>query len=37
MQPNIYRSMKTISEQATGNLIGAILAVIMVTILVKTL
>ena len=35
MQPNIYRSMKTISEQATGNLIGAILAVIMVTILVK--
>ena len=37
MQPNIYRSMKTISEQATGNLIGAILAVIMVTIFVKTL
>ena len=37
MQPNIYRSMKTISEQATGNLIGAILAVIMVTIFGKTL
>lgn len=37
MQPNIYRSMKTISEQATGNLIGAILAVIMVTIFGKNI
>jgi uncharacterized membrane protein YgaE (UPF0421/DUF939 family) len=30
MQPNIYRSIKTISEQATGNVIGALLAVIMI-------
>lgn len=32
MQPNIYRSVKTISEQAMGNFIGALLAVAMVTV-----
>ncbi|MEX6261482.1 aromatic acid exporter family protein [Staphylococcus haemolyticus] len=37
MQPNIYRSIKTISEQATGNVIGALLAVIMVTIFGKNI
>ena len=34
MQPSIYRSFKTVSDQALGNIIGAILSVTMVTILV---
>lgn len=34
MQPSIYRSFKTVSDQALGNVIGAILSVTMVTILV---
>ena len=37
MQPNIHRSVKTISEQAMGNFIGALLAVIVVVVLVKIL
>ncbi len=32
MQPSIYRSFKTVSDQALGNIIGAILSVTMVTI-----
>ena len=32
MQPSVYRSIKTVSEQAIGNIIGALLAVTMVTI-----
>ena len=32
MQPSVYRSIKTVSEQAIGNVIGALLAVTMVTI-----
>lgn len=32
MQPSVFRSIKTISDQAIGNVIGASLAVIMVTI-----
>ena len=32
MQPSIYRSFKTVSDQALGNVIGAILSVTMVTI-----
>ncbi|MGW9904949.1 uncharacterized membrane protein YgaE (UPF0421/DUF939 family) [Staphylococcus cohnii] len=32
MQPSVFRSIKTISERAIGNLIGAILAVVMVTV-----
>lgn len=31
MQPSVYRSIKTVSEQAIGNVIGALLAVAMVT------
>ncbi|UBH12707.1 FUSC family protein [Macrococcus armenti] len=32
MQPNVYRSFKTIIEQFQGNLIGAVLAVAMATL-----
>ncbi|EHJ07808.1 FUSC family protein [Staphylococcus simiae] len=32
MQPSIYRSFKTVSDQALGNIIGALLSVAMVTI-----
>ena len=32
MQPSVYRSLKTVSEQALGNFVGALLAVAMVTI-----
>ena len=32
MQPSVYRSIKTVSEQAIGNVIGALLACTMVTI-----
>ncbi|EJY95989.1 aromatic acid exporter family protein [Staphylococcus arlettae] len=32
MQPSVYRSIKTVSEQAIGNVIGAILSVAMVTV-----
>ncbi|KAB7643944.1 MULTISPECIES: FUSC family protein [Staphylococcus] len=32
MQPSVYKSIKTVSDQAIGNIIGALLAVTMVTI-----
>lgn len=32
MQPSVFRSIKTIGERAIGNLVGAVLAVVMVTI-----
>lgn len=31
MQPSVYRSIKTIADRANGNIIGAVLAVLMVT------
>jgi uncharacterized membrane protein YgaE (UPF0421/DUF939 family) len=34
MQPSVYRSIKTIADRANGNIIGAVLAVLMVTALV---
>ena len=37
MQPNIHRSVKTISEQAMGNFIGALLAVIVVVVFGKNI
>src|SRR5699024_2745656 len=32
MQPSVFRSIKTISERAIGNLVGAVLAVVLVTL-----
>ncbi|MCG7339844.1 aromatic acid exporter family protein [Staphylococcus sp. ACRSN] len=32
MQPSVYRSLKIVSEQALGNVVGALLAVAMVTV-----
>lgn len=37
MQPSVYRSLKTVADQATGNIIGALLSVTMVTIFSKNL
>ena len=32
MQPSVFRSIKTVSDQALGNVVGALLAVAMVTV-----